>query len=338
MALDIGSRGGIGERDVWEAADALLLAGARPTVERVRAQIGRGSPNTVTPLLDGWFKALGGRIQNPAGFRVESRVSAMPRPVDDAATQFWEAALAAARTEIEAGLRTEREALAREHDELEQTRAEFAAERSRFEGEMRAQQSLIESFKTQIQDTRAALDLAQAERAALISGQHRMQSQHEHARTALETELLETRKTVQALREEISAVQAAADREMKDSLLKIDRARTEAVTAQKALTELRERASRQSAEFEKERVSLQATTQAADEAARAHLGELEQARARTQNLQGALDAERLRNRELVDLAAKSQSQIAEGLRVVERLKLAPRAGMPKIRRSARFAA
>ena len=41
---------GIQEDDVWGAADALLAEGLRPTIERVRQKIGRGSPNTVSPL------------------------------------------------------------------------------------------------------------------------------------------------------------------------------------------------------------------------------------------------------------------------------------------------
>src|SRR6516164_67777 len=111
IRLETGSRGGIGERDVWEAADALLLSGARPTVERVRAQIGRGSPNTVAPLLDGWFKALGKRIQNPTAFQAETPAPAVPQPVLDAAQKFWDAALDAAQEEIETRLRAEREDL-----------------------------------------------------------------------------------------------------------------------------------------------------------------------------------------------------------------------------------
>ncbi|WP_368859848.1 DNA-binding protein, partial [Escherichia coli] len=43
---------GITEVDVWRASDALLLEGARPTIERVRQKIGRGSPNTVSPHLE----------------------------------------------------------------------------------------------------------------------------------------------------------------------------------------------------------------------------------------------------------------------------------------------
>jgi len=53
---------GIQESDVWEAADALLVAGERPKIERVRQKIGLDSPNTVSPILDTWFKHLGIRL------------------------------------------------------------------------------------------------------------------------------------------------------------------------------------------------------------------------------------------------------------------------------------
>jgi hypothetical protein len=43
---------GITAGDVERAADALLREGDRPTIEKIRAKIGRGSPNTINPLLD----------------------------------------------------------------------------------------------------------------------------------------------------------------------------------------------------------------------------------------------------------------------------------------------
>ncbi|WP_415750910.1 DNA-binding protein, partial [Escherichia coli] len=49
---------GVQETEVFEAADALLGAGERPTVERVRLRLGRGSPNTIGPLLDAWWAQL----------------------------------------------------------------------------------------------------------------------------------------------------------------------------------------------------------------------------------------------------------------------------------------
>ena len=39
---------GITEKDVFTACDALVLAGERPTIERVRQKVDRGSP-TLAP-------------------------------------------------------------------------------------------------------------------------------------------------------------------------------------------------------------------------------------------------------------------------------------------------
>lgn len=54
---------GITEQDVLEAADALLTRGERPTIERVRQEIGSGSPNTVNRHLDTWWASLANRIR-----------------------------------------------------------------------------------------------------------------------------------------------------------------------------------------------------------------------------------------------------------------------------------
>jgi len=89
---------GISETDVWNACDALLLAGARPTIERVRQKIGSGSPNTVSPFLETWFKHLGGRIKDPGAFSAPSDI---PDSVQQAAKHFWEAALAETRRDFD---------------------------------------------------------------------------------------------------------------------------------------------------------------------------------------------------------------------------------------------
>jgi chromosome segregation ATPase len=89
---------GITEKDVFSACDALVLAGERPTIERVRQKIGRGSPNTVSPMLDAWFKGLGRRLQDPGAFAPPSDV---PDTVVQAAQHFWEVARAMARADVE---------------------------------------------------------------------------------------------------------------------------------------------------------------------------------------------------------------------------------------------
>jgi len=90
---------GITEDEVWKACDALLLEGARPTIERVRLKLGRGSPNTVSPMLETWFKHLGGRITDPGAFAAPLGT---PNPVQLAAQHLWEVAQAEARRDFDA--------------------------------------------------------------------------------------------------------------------------------------------------------------------------------------------------------------------------------------------
>jgi hypothetical protein len=89
---------GITEKDVFTACDALVLAGERPTIERVRQKIGRGSPNTVSPMLDAWFKGLGRRLQDPGAFAPPPDI---PEPLMQAAQHFWEVAQVGARVDLE---------------------------------------------------------------------------------------------------------------------------------------------------------------------------------------------------------------------------------------------
>ena len=106
--------GGITSIDVDRAADSLLRDGQRPTIEKVRLKIGRGSPNTINPLLDTWWSRLAGRLDaGPAALH------RLPEPVAQAAEALWLTALAEARrrAQLEAG--SSRKALARERQDLE---------------------------------------------------------------------------------------------------------------------------------------------------------------------------------------------------------------------------
>jgi hypothetical protein len=59
---------GVQASDVELAADSLLREGLRPTVDRIRTTLGRGSPNTITPLLDAWWKGLAPRLAGGPDF------------------------------------------------------------------------------------------------------------------------------------------------------------------------------------------------------------------------------------------------------------------------------
>ncbi|SDC50077.1 replication region DNA-binding N-term [Variovorax sp. CF079] len=81
------------EADVFEAADALLAEGKRPTIERVRLKIGRGSPNTVSPMLERWFATLGERLVGSTSHRPAGNdPDGMPVGVRNAARLLWETA------------------------------------------------------------------------------------------------------------------------------------------------------------------------------------------------------------------------------------------------------
>jgi hypothetical protein len=87
-----GARGGVTFDDVSEAADTLFRAHQRPTVEKVRAKIGGGSPNTIGPLLDQWWATAAARLEaGPAAFH------RLPEGVAHICEALWLQALAEGR-------------------------------------------------------------------------------------------------------------------------------------------------------------------------------------------------------------------------------------------------
>src|SRR5271169_6814023 len=87
---------GITGRDVELAADALLRDGERPTIEKIREKIGRGSPNTINPLLDAWWKRLASRLDaGPAALH------RLPESVAHVAEALWMQALEEGRRRAE---------------------------------------------------------------------------------------------------------------------------------------------------------------------------------------------------------------------------------------------
>jgi hypothetical protein len=100
--------------DVSQAADALLRVGERPTVEKIRAAIGSGSPNTVGPLLDGWWKQLAGRLESgPAAFH------RLPESVAHVAEALWMQALDEGRRRAALEQRMTDRALAQDKERLD---------------------------------------------------------------------------------------------------------------------------------------------------------------------------------------------------------------------------
>ncbi len=200
---------GIGETDVWQAADALLLEGLRPTIERVRNKIGRGSPNTVSPYLETWFKRLGARIVDPTAF---SAPPALPEPISQAAAHFWEAALAAARAQNAATLAAGRAELAQSRRELDDERALLLAAAAKSEARSQAKEEALqvmrvraEELEHRVEEMSAEVDLAGATINALRLEITRLQSD----RDALRRQLDADRAAFESARQEHDARTAA---------------------------------------------------------------------------------------------------------------------------------
>lgn len=97
----------ISQADVFHAADELLLQGARPTIDRVRMRLGRGSPNTINDHLDAWWAKLGARLRDLPGREFPQ----LPEHIALSLQSLWNAALEAAHERLQATIQQREEAL-----------------------------------------------------------------------------------------------------------------------------------------------------------------------------------------------------------------------------------
>jgi hypothetical protein len=105
---------GVTAADVERAADSLLRAGERPTIDKIRERIGRGSPNTINPMLDAWWKKLSTRLDaGPAALH------RLPESVAHVAEALWMQALDEGRRRALLEQRMTDRALAADKERLE---------------------------------------------------------------------------------------------------------------------------------------------------------------------------------------------------------------------------
>lgn len=109
---------------VFAAAHAILKVGKRPTIERVRAALGRGSPNTIGKHLEAWYAALAQQLDGEAG---PPAVDGVPASVRQLARELWTAALAAAHAQAAEERRAGQQALEASARDLEEQRCALAA-------------------------------------------------------------------------------------------------------------------------------------------------------------------------------------------------------------------
>lgn len=301
---------GVPENDVFAAADAVLARGERPTVERVRLELGRGSPARVGALLDQWWEQLAGRL------RSETRLPGLPTEVGQAFVAIWQQATTLAQGLAEQGLAGHRQVLADERETLGALEA-----RARLEvAQARQQTAEAVSARQGVEIRLADLDQLLVQRQAQIDDLSRqrdeLQAQRDdirHQSLELQQQLLDSREQAERTRDE----QQRYTRDVEDRAYReIDRAREE---SKSLAVQLKDAGTR----LQSLQQDLQAGQTALAEAreqrgvAQAQRDQLQLAQAAVcEQLQALQQQDQLRHRELVELReqAAASRALAELLR------------------------
>jgi hypothetical protein len=153
---------GITAGDVERAADALLREGDRPTIEKIRAKIGRGSPNTINPLLDAWWKRLASRLDaGPAAFH------RLPESVAHVAEALWMQALDEGRRRATVELRSTDRAATADRQALEVRSHVLSLREGELESRLNDRERTQAALESQLRELTLLLRKGDATRTAL---------------------------------------------------------------------------------------------------------------------------------------------------------------------------
>lgn len=249
---------GITEAQVHAAADTLVTAGERPTVERIRAHLGTGSPNTVTRLLDTWWQTLGTRL---TAHQAVASIPDVPAEIAVLAGQWWAQAWQQAHevahaemAAVQQQLADDRLALDREREayrEVQARQQQALAQAQQAEAAVAARladiQRLVEQQAAQLVDLaqqRGALERRNERlEAEYLSVTAHLQAQEAAATTERETLAQQLRATedhghaeVDRARQESKALRARLTAAEKERATERERHQRELVTLHTSLT------------------------------------------------------------------------------------------------------
>jgi hypothetical protein len=156
---------GITQSDVSHAADSLLRSGVRPTIDKVRAKIGRGSPNTINPMLDAWWRTLSVRLDSgPAALH------RLPETVAHVAEALWMQALEEGRRRAQQELKTSANLSNQLQQNLEVRSHVLTLREGELDSRLRDRDRTIEDLNLRLRELTGLLRKEQATRE-LLSGQ-----------------------------------------------------------------------------------------------------------------------------------------------------------------------
>ncbi|AZC51717.1 diguanylate cyclase/phosphodiesterase [Pseudomonas chlororaphis subsp. piscium] len=163
---------GVPENEVFAAADAVLARGERPTVERVRLELGRGSPARVGGLLDQWWARLAERLSG------ETRLPTLPGEVSQAFVAVWQQAILLAQAAAEQALAEQRQVLTAERewvveveDQARQAAAQYRQQAAEAVTGRQAAETRLTDLELLLEQRLAQLEDLQQQRESLLSEQ-----------------------------------------------------------------------------------------------------------------------------------------------------------------------
>lgn len=262
----------ISREDVFATADALLLDGIRPTIDRVRMRLGRGSPNTINDHLDVWWTRLGSRLRDLPG----QEFPQLPERVAKNLHGLWNQALEAAHDVLQGSLARAEEALQRREHALEaqhtmlerdqlasvaraaalddglwaaRAQLEEANQRARtLEDTLHNRDEDLRQLKGQIDEVTRELTELRAkqdeERATMRADRTQLQARHEAAEARWLGEVDRTRQSLKAADQAAREVQTRLDRTSKERDLlraEVHKLRTQIKTAEAMSEQLESR-------------------------------------------------------------------------------------------------
>jgi predicted nucleic acid-binding Zn-ribbon protein len=248
---------GVPEHEVWAAADAVLARGERPTVERVRIELGRGSPARVGQLLEQWWEQLAQRLKGHA------LLPELPGDVAQSFAETWRLALAHAGTNAEASLIEQQNTLLAEQMSLTQERKVWEIALAEAHAELAEGASKLVQAELQLAERQGLVD-------QLVAEVTDVRQQRAHLQDQLERRQLE----LEALRAEHAAAQAHIRAVEDRAHQQVDQARQEIKVLGQQQERTRREHTKQVADLITQRDALQAAVRAAEQAAAHQAGQV----------------------------------------------------------------
>ncbi|MFW2353907.1 DNA-binding protein [Hydrogenophaga sp.] len=214
--------------EVWAAADAVLAQGERPTIERVRTHLGRGSPNTVAPMLDAWYASLGKRLDAGNSGDGAGEKGTLPAPVLRAARALWGRAQQHAQEKAAESVRIDRSMLEQQVEGLAATRNELDQEQQKLDERSEALGAALLAKDQQIADLVRQLTALQKSMVSREAEVEQLRVQIATTTSALHAERGRLDALTEEHRLERGRLEQRAHDQEKRLLEEIDRSRQEA--------------------------------------------------------------------------------------------------------------